>query len=90
MRMTKMIAAVAAMAMMSSTAMAQTANTNNTVSATKLSLNKNVRASSSTDRGNNLADGPSTITALFLGGLVVAGIIVAITNGDDDDAPVSP
>lgn len=83
MRMTKMIAAVAAIAMTATPALAQSAANSNTNAASKLSIAKNVRASSKPGKSNALADGPSTITALVLGGLLVAGIVVAATGGDD-------
>lgn len=82
MRMSKMIAAVAALALTASPALAVSANP-----AAGLSLSKSVRAGTSAKRASKLADGPTAITALFLGGLVVAGVTVAIINsGDDDDA----
>jgi hypothetical protein len=81
MRMTKMIAVAAALSMAASPALAAPAGKANP--AAKLSITKNVRASSSAKGSSALADGPSTLTALFLGGLVVAGVVVAATSGDD-------
>lgn len=84
MRMMKMIAAVAALSLASSPALAQAAAN---APASKLSTVKNVRASSSA-KNSNRADGPTTMTAVLLIGLVVAGIVVAATGSDD--TPASP
>lgn len=86
MKMTKMIAACAMLALASSPTLAAAAPAN---PAAKLSLSPQVRAGSSVKGANKLADGPTTITALFLGGLAIAAIVLAIANGGDDDKPAS-
>lgn len=80
MRMTKMIAAVALLSMASTPVLAAGAVAN---PAGKLSVSPSVRAGTAT-RNNSKLDGPSTISALVLGGLAVAGIVLAVTSGDDD------
>jgi len=84
MKMTKMIAACAMLAMVSSPALAAPANP-----AAKLSLSPQVRAGASVKGASKLADGPTTITALFLGGLAIAAVVLAITSGGNDDKPAS-
>lgn len=86
MRMTTLIAAAAALSMAAAPAVAGASST----SASKLSVTKSVRASSPTKGASKAVEGPALISGLALGGLLVAGIVVAATSGGDDDTPDSP
>lgn len=79
MKLTKTIAAIALLSLTATPAIAAPA----APSAAKLSIAKAVRASSPAKGASRLADGPSTITALFFGALVVGGVVALATSGDD-------
>lgn len=83
MKLTKTIAAIAMLSLTAAPAIAAPAAS----PAAKLSVAKSVRASSPGNGASRLADGPSTITALFFGALVVGGVVaLATSDGDDDKA----
>ncbi len=48
-----------------------------------------VRAVADVEEGNELAGGPGIIIALLGGAAIIAGIVIASDN-EDDDAPASP
>jgi len=81
MKMSKMIAAVALLSMASTPALAASANP-----AASLSVAKTVRASAPAKGASRLADGPSTITAVFFGALAIGGIVALATSDDDSDS----
>lgn len=78
---TKMIAAIAMLSIATPALAAPVATTASP--AASLSIAKSARASTATKGASRLADGPSTLTAVFFGALIVGGIVALATSGGD-------